>query len=156
MEEWGKGEGTRRRLSMPPSLPGSRKILIVELSRGYLACSIPGVEVHAGKFFLDLDNCSFFREVDGIACLLDWMRSHSASNRGIIERRTRKFFGYLLSSIRSVEQMRVAITIKTNERTNALFERKLYRRPYFFSFFSFLSFFFIFIIIIIIIIVIRL
>lgn len=52
--------------------PGSRKILIVELSRGYLARSIGGVEARAaGKFFLDLDNCSFFQEVDGIARLLD-------------------------------------------------------------------------------------
>lgn len=34
-----------------------------------------GVELRTtGKFFLDLDNCFCFHEVDGIACLPDWMR----------------------------------------------------------------------------------
>lgn len=79
-----EGWGTRGRLSMSPSQPGSRKILIVELSRGYLACSIPGVEARYTRenSFSILITVPSFREVDGIACLPDRIRP--PANPGII------------------------------------------------------------------------
>lgn len=62
---------------MSPFKPGSRKIFIVELPRSISRGRSPasGVEtLNTGKFFLNLDNCFCFHEVDGIACLPDSMR----------------------------------------------------------------------------------
>lgn len=132
---------------MSPSLPGSRKILIVELSRGYLACSIPGVEVHAGKFFLDLDNCSFFREVDGIACLLDWMRSHSAARESRDHRTTYSKILRIFTLFDSIRRTDASCNYDKNDRNDERTNERVVRTEtlsssllFFFLFFSFFFF----------------